>query len=359
MATTQWGNESFVITELIEKPYNFDFFQAVRLLHYYFDERIPVGWQTNNGVDVTPLNEVVSFKVPVSLAFQPSDIVSLTLRHKESAVGSSTNLDSKKLDTLIEIVVSFMGVTGPQGILPNVYTEYLYERCYEQDYALRDFLDIFNHRLISLYYRAWQKYRVSSNILFTDSKFTECLFSIIGCGFDSIKNSSTLDLSVLLEYAGILARKPLCAETIENVISLYFCIKVQLKQFVGQWLTLDNTSQSRLGCSNVTLGIDCVIGNKFYDVHSKIVFILGPLRYSQYVTFLPNGSNFMVMIQLINSLVGCELDYEIQMQLASNDIPHTKLGQSLQNEPMLGWNTWLKTRPCNDDDLQYFYCYHL
>jgi len=355
MATTQWRDESFVINELMSEPYNFEFFQAVRLLHYYFRNRVPVGLQTNNDVGFLPSNEVVNFKVPVSLAFQPSDIVTINLNDEKHNVNPDVYPTDRFLIKPPEMIVSFIGLTGPQGVLPNVYTEYLYERNYKQDYALRDFLDIFNHRLISLYYRAWQKYRITSSAYTLNDNFNRCIYSIIGSEFDSIKSNFSFELSKLVEYAGIIARKPITAETIENILGTYFSIKVSLKQFVGQWLLLDSSSLSRLEASNPTLAINAVIGDTFYDLQSKFLLIFGPLTYAEYVMFLPNGSQFTTMIQLVNFLAGCEQDYEVQMLLKAEEVPYLVLSQSAQDKSRLGWNTWLKTETGCQDDSQYVY----
>ena len=61
-------------------------------------------------------------------------------------------------DSPATMKVNFMGLSSPQGVLPTPYTELIIERTQKKDNALRDFLDLFNHRLISFFYRAWEKH---------------------------------------------------------------------------------------------------------------------------------------------------------------------------------------------------------
>ncbi|RMF83908.1 MAG: type VI secretion system baseplate subunit TssG, partial [Nitrospinota bacterium] len=124
---------------LFAEGYRFSFFQAVRLLEHLYPHRQPVGQ------DAQPSHEVVRFRTHLSLGFPASEIHEITPPTDEEQPAQMT--------------VTFMGLTGPSGVLPRHYTEFLLERVRRKDYTLHDFLDLFNHRLLSLFYRAWEKYR--------------------------------------------------------------------------------------------------------------------------------------------------------------------------------------------------------
>jgi type VI secretion system protein ImpH len=124
--------------DLLERePYCVRFFQAVRLLERIYPERQPVG------LFVSPSSEVVQFSSVPTLTFPASEIDSLQFGSEGQARTS----------------VNFMGLCAAVGVLPNAYTEFLLERARAKDYGPGDFFDIFNHRIISLFYRGWQKYR--------------------------------------------------------------------------------------------------------------------------------------------------------------------------------------------------------
>src|SRR5262245_18194950 len=124
---------------LFEEGYRFDFFQAVRVLERLYPNRQPVGR------DALPSQEVVRFRSHLSLSFPPSAIHEI--ERLQDGRGPA------------QMTVAFMGLTGLLGVLPRHYTELLLERVRHKDQTLRDFLDFLNHRLISLFYRAWEKYR--------------------------------------------------------------------------------------------------------------------------------------------------------------------------------------------------------
>jgi type VI secretion system protein ImpH len=129
--------ESLLGHELLEDANSFEFFQAVSLLQRLRANMRPVGHFSS------PENEVVRFRINQRLGFPASQIQKLEV----------------KGDAPAEMMVNFMGLTGPLGILPYTYSELILERARAKDYSLAAFLDIFNHRAISLFYRAWQKSR--------------------------------------------------------------------------------------------------------------------------------------------------------------------------------------------------------
>ena len=123
------------LRKLIETvPWEFQFFQAVRLLERLQPDRKAIGRF------VSPRFEAVRFVVTPRMAFPASQIHGITWPD-----------DGPPL-----MMINFLGMTGPSGMMPLYYTELILERHRQKDKALSAFLDLFNHRMVSLFYQAWR-----------------------------------------------------------------------------------------------------------------------------------------------------------------------------------------------------------
>ncbi len=350
---------------LFREGYAFSFFQAMRLLEQLFLDRLPVGG------DGPPNAEVVRFRAHVSLSFPPSQIHSL---------------EPPTPDQPPTLTVNFMGLTGPSGILPRHYTELLLRLYREargpEQTALRDWLDLFNHRLIALFYRAWTKYnffipfqRREFEKLEPDP-FTQGLYSFVGLGMPALRNRLKVsywdadqperpervlahvnDLTLLF-YSGLLAQRPRSASALEALLEDYFQVAVHVRQFHGQWLQLDRTNQSSLAegdCNNV-LGLNVIAGERVWDVLGRIRLRLGPLSLRQFTDFIPDGSAtaerkaFFLLVHLVRLFVGPELSFDVQVVLRADEIPELCLENSEEAVgARLGWNTWVRSQEAEED----------
>jgi type VI secretion system protein ImpH len=336
------GASPAVETLLHDEPYRFEFFQAVRLLERLMPERLPVGRVTDEGQVINPAREVARFRTIVSLAFPPSQVQGL--ERAEDGEG----------DRQPRMEVAFMGLTGPLGVLPNHYTELLIDRLRAGDRAMYDFLDLFNHRLISFFYRAWEKYRfpVAYERRPNDDQFTSFLFSIIGLSTRGLLRRMSLRDENLLCYGGLIAQRPHSAIVFEAIVGDYFGVKASMIQFAGQWLALDADSVSKLGVANNVLGVSAVAGARVWDAQSKFRMKIGPVGYKQFAAFLPTGSAFKPLMELIKLLAGPEFDFDVQLVLKAEEVPGTVLTTRARRRPMLRWNTWLRSKPFERDDEQ-------
>lgn len=352
---------------LFEESYGFDFFQGVRLLQRMEPGRVLVG---RGG---PPRSEAVRFRTRISLSFPPSAIHDL--------IGPTS---SQPVPVMVQ---AFMGLTGPSGVLPRHYTELLYKIEREirtpEKYALRDWLDLFNHRFVSLFYRAWEKYRFY--VPFergefdgpTPDPFTNSLYSLIGLGTPSLHRRlrvtardavdedgetqervlSRIEDLVLLHFSGMLGHRPRCAVALESMLQDYFQVPVRIEQFQGQWLLLEPSSRSRIDGErgNNQLGVSAVAGDRVWDRQSKFRVKLGPMTFAQFTEFLPdrdpnqNRKTFFLLVQLIRLYAEPTLDFDVQLVLKAEEVPECQLTGAGTFGARLGWNTWLLTRPASGD----------
>jgi len=335
MASESGRTDPPLVKILFDEPYRFEFFQAVRLLGLIYPDRLPVGGDGPSSL------ETARFRSRVSLQFPPSQIHSIrTAPARDGEPG-------------LQMEVAFMGLTGPLGVLPVPYTELLMERIRQRDTTLWEFLDLFNHRLISLFYRAWQKYRFAvAYERGDDDQFTECLFHIIGLGTRGLRARMHVPDEALIFYGGLIAQRPHSASAMEAILSDYFGAPVHAEQFSGQWLRLDDDGLSRLGLANSDLGKNTIAGCRVWDDQSKFRLRFGPLTLKQFTSFLPSGPGFKPAVELARLLAGMQSDFDIQLVLQAGEVPKLIATSRARRRPRLGWTSWLKTRPFTEDDSQ-------
>jgi type VI secretion system protein ImpH len=322
--------------QLFQEGYRFEFFQAVRLLQRSQSKRQPVGGASR------PSDEAVRFRARQSLSFPPSEIYEI--REAEAPERPS------------EMTVAFMGLTGPQGVLPRYYTELMLDRIREKDYTLRDFFDVLNHRLISLFYRAWEKHRIvvgceRSILRGSKDTFADDLFALMGMGTKGLREQLLLSEQTLLRYTGLLVSHRHSADALRQCLADYFEVAVNIEQFIGQWYQLAEQDRSRLGLedSNNRLGQTSVMGTKVWDQQARFRVKLGPLDYETYQGLLPSGIAYPRLVQLTKCFAGAELDFDLNLVLKANEIPYCRLAQVGTYQPQLGWTTWLQTSQATHD----------
>ena len=350
------SQKSGLDSQLHEKAYGFDFFQAVRLLERLSPDCELVGF------DNLPAREVVRFRSHPQLAFQASEIYEIVDR------------SSKELPPLM--TVTFFGLYGQQGALPQHYTELLIDRMMRKDHTLRAFLDLFNHRLISLFYRAGEKYRfwkASERAFAKDQQarklepekyrsyvlqerpkqdlFSQILLDLCGLGNSSLRyradvrqrleSRTSLPDETYRFYSGLLSQRHRTAIGLESLLEGYFGCPARVVQFCGQWLILDREDQSQMvPKGNTQLGVSFVAGDRVWDVQGKFRVSIGPMGYDQFCEFLPVGSAYRPLTELIRLYVGPQFDFDIELKLFTADIPRCQLGAAEGLGARLGWNTW-------------------
>jgi type VI secretion system protein ImpH len=244
--------------------------------------------------------------------------------------------------------VNFMGITGPSGVLPYCYTELILERLRARDPALEAFLDIFNHRMISFFYRAWEKYRFPATYYRGDDIFTHHLLDLIGLGTPGLKDRQSVPDNALLHYTALVGGHARSAEALETILNGYFEVPAEVEQFAGAWYRLDPSSQCSMtdeGDDSEKLGAGVVVGDEIWDQQSRVRISLGPLSLEQYSSFLPGGSAHEPLKALVRFFSNDELDFEVRLILEREQVPKCEVGGEDESAPRLGWVSWLKSVP--------------
>ena len=328
MAASNWGTDSRLDESLFASACEFDFFQAVHLLTLLRDGE--------NGSGKGMPSSAVRFRAHNSLAFPASAIAEL-----EPGNGGPPSM-----------AVTFLGMTGPHGTLPVPYTELAIDRECFGDHSFSDFLDIFNHRLIELFFEAWKKHHFvfgfeqARRRTAREDDFTACLFDLIGMGTAGLRGRMpVLDLG-LLYYAGLLSQRPNSAEALRAFLHDYFGVPVKIEQFVGKWHALEPDEACSLGSEELSsqLGAGAVAGDAVWSLESLVRVVLGPLTADQFRGFLPDGKGFEQIVSLVRWFLGSTLEFEIQETLRREEVPSCRLGHDA-GSARLGWSAWLRTEP--------------
>ena len=307
---------------LDREPYCFEFFQAVRLLARMAPERQVVGRFAH------PADEVARFSANTSVAFPASEIQSLARREDGPA----------------EMQVNFMGLTGPTGVLPLDYSHMVMERVRAKDRTLRDFFDLFNHRMIALFYQAWEKYRFSIPYERGErDRFSHYVLALLGLGTPGLQDRQDVPDDALVFYSGLLSPHPRSATALRQVLADYFGVPVEIEQFVGAWYPVERESQCALGDDGSysdQLGFGAVVGDEIWDQQSRVRIQFGPLALEQYEDFLPGGEAHRHVRALASFFAAGEYDVEIQLILRRDEVPPCELRPAGRR---LGWTSWVKS----------------
>jgi len=344
MASQGRRNGIDLVQDLKTRPYQFRFFQAIRLLRLA-ERAAGRGAQLPRGL---------RFRTPASLAFPASEILNFEARPPVPGAPAADGTEA----AIQEMEVAFFGLTGPSGVLPQHYTELLMDRKHHfRDGAAHAFFDLFSHRALALYFDAWKKYQ-----FYVDYEagqrdgFTSHLLALLGtsrsAGPDVAGSGKGVPKEILAFFAGTLGRRPLPASSLAAVVGSYFGVGVELEQFVGQWMEVPGEEQTRLGGSEASLGVNTVLGARVWDQQTRIRLRLGPLDQAQFQALQPGRPAAAALRELAEHCLGLSLNCDVTLVLDRKAFRHPVLGGP-GAPPRLGIDTWICTRPPerNPDDV--------
>jgi type VI secretion system protein ImpH len=370
------------MSQLLEAPQQFGFFQAVRLLEQW------VGL------------EAVQFHNSVSMSFAPSEVESVRAQWTSpEAVGLPGPGRSPALDDAacvgpkdaqrlerIDLTPACMGLLGVSGALPLFYTELLSQAEVKGGpSAARAFLDVFSHRSVTLFYQAWCKHRLgvrheqeavrhrasqqAEAAASAPRAFVSEVLALSGIGLKGMRHRlgaarGGVSDEALAYFSGTLQQRTLPMAQLQRLLTHYLGVPVAIDPFVGRWYLLPQASRTVLGgsegevCAGV-LGRSAMLGERVWQRNLCVRLVIGPLDRTPFLRFLPGGAGARALRQWLQLLVGPALEVEVQLRLRRDAVQGCALRSD--RSPLvgrLGWDTFLLSgTPCTDrDDVQYDIC---
>ena len=313
-----------LLRQITEEPHKFGFFQAVRLL-----ENAHPGLP-RIGTSLRLRDDPIRFGQSPSLSFAPATLARFT----PGEDGGAPTLRQR-----------FFGLFGANGPLPLHLTEFARERARRtpSDRALVRFLDMFHHRLLSLFYRAWAEAQPTVSMDRPDNDpFSRWVASVAGYGQPSLIGRDSIPDGARLAAAGILGRAVHGAEGLERILNDFFRVPVKVHQWQPHWMRLPEDARSRIGLRNapVALGENAVVGAQVWDCQTRFRIEIGPLTLTEYERFLPGGESMKRLHDWVLNYIGYELSCEMRLVLKETQVPSVKLGSA----GALGWTSWLGPR---------------
>ena len=307
-----------------------DFFQALRLLENAHPDKPRIG------ASLRPRDDAVRFGRDPSLGFEPGAVAGFTPATGEAKA---------------RLAVNFVGMFGANGPLPLHLTEYARDRARNHgDHTLVAFLDVFHHRMVSLFYRARAAADPAVSLDRPDSdRFADYVGSLFGIGAPAMHGRDEIGDFAKLHFAGLMANQRRPAAGLVTILRAYFKLPVELEQFVGHWMRIPLDGQTRIGMEDRgnRLGTSAVLGKKVWDCQHKFRLVIGPLDYDDYERMLPGGASMTRLVDWVKNYAGTVLDWDVRLVLKRPEVPPLKLGSQ-----KLGWTTYLASGPAARDARQ-------
>jgi type VI secretion system protein ImpH len=292
---------SRLLRDLETEPWRFDYFTVLRHLERTYENRPRIGDSAALRDEIVVLGQDPFMDFPAS-----------NLARVEQAE-----------DRPLKVFVKYMGLLGPQGALPLAMTEEAHHYVLANDDAFPRFLDIFNHRFIQLFFRAWANSRpIAQNDRPKQDRFWAYIGSAIGIGSEPYRQLDSIPDPAKICFAGLLGAQARSASRLAGAICR---------------LMLDEQEHTILSRRHNVLGEGAMLGRGVYSVQDKIRVRIYTRSLAQYIRFLPSGDLCEPLADLVYLYNGAQLDWDAELAIPSAAVEPLRLGQFGQ----LGWTSWM------------------
>lgn len=359
MSREKWRAVRDLVHELAAGDRPVEFYQLVRLIERArcVPALSPPGAAIKRPPGTTPrlADEAIRFRAAVAAHFQPASVLQVT------------DLAPPESQAPVTLDTTFLSAAGAQGVLPAHYTTLILQRLKDGDTALKDFLDLYHHRLMTALVRAWERHTAVAVLRgHADAPaqgsagdpavdlFTRCIHALTN--HKRYATATDYDRNVLPYYSGIFLDRRRPSGSLAAVLEDYFRVPARIDEFHPVLTRLRLEHRWRLpgsfsaGHSGAKLGEGVLLGESVQVVQTSFLVKIGPLRRDEFGAYLPQGVRFPPLNQLIRHFVGFEFVFTVQLLLRAGEAPEFRLGGSGPGA-RLGWETWLLSVPAKRDVL--------
>ena len=328
LATPEAGGA--LLAALLQDGRRFAFFQAVRLLHDLHPDRPQVGRQGPAG------REPVRLAGWLSLSFPPGDVMGVEpLEPIPPDLEEGTPTPETPPYRLESPLLALYGTSSP---LPTSYTEVLLDQ--EEGSTERGFYDLFQHRLLSLLWRVWARFRWEVGFRRDGSDFySDRLTRFVGLGPEALPPGHRTPRLNLLALGGLLTFEPRGAAGMQIALQRAFprC-EVEVEPFAPRWVQLPREDLSRLGNARCVLGENAVLGERLLDRGGTFRVVVSCPDTATYISFLEDEGPLATLRELVDLFNPDLLDCELELRLAVTARHEARLGA---RDLRLGWSSWI------------------
>jgi type VI secretion system protein ImpH len=270
-----------------------------------------------------------------------------------------------------EIMCFFFGLMGPNGPLPSVYSDVILAKAkgiphpdmgelrradslYRQDTGPAAFIDLFNHRFLSFFYRA----SVSSDKAIDfdrpeESRFHDFIGGFLGLGSLATQNQMDVPDTTALYFSGQFSCPTQHKSGLCSIISDYTGRSTQIGENVAHWIEVPSDCLTKLGAGRNAsrLGRTCMLGSRHLDRTMRFRLTIGPMPYADYQQIKPGSATMNALKSLVLLYCNREFVCELNLILQKEEVPPCQLGGGVA----LGFTTWLSSqeRTQDADDFHY------
>ncbi|WP_348945246.1 type VI secretion system baseplate subunit TssG [Chitinibacter sp. FCG-7] len=264
------------------------------------------------------------------------------LAHQPDLAFAATEISAIETHPVINVLVIrhfSNGLFGPNGPLPLHLTEQVWDKLHNHaDMRLRDFADIFHHRMQCLLYRAWADVQPVIALDRDDSQlFVARVGAIAGYAGTELVDRDALPDHFKIRHAGQFSRPVRSTHELQVLLRQLLNIPVKLSENCFQFLHLDTEQCTALGKHNNNLGQSMVLGKRVPDVQFGFSILLGPMTQSEYDQFDSGSISLQRVNSLIRNWIGLHYNWRIQLEVLTPTARKLKLGQGVR----LGFDSWL------------------
>lgn len=276
------------------------------------------------GLEGPPRDEQIRFRHDSSLAFAAGDVTGVAIDARERA----------------QVTTTFLGLTGSSSPLPLYMAEEI-EHEDDETPTRRDFLDIFHHRLISLFYRAVVRYSPAvTHASNQDDVWLRRMLAIAAVQFGD--EALTLPPGRLLRLVPLLMRRGRGARTLRLALEVMLegwigDARVEVRELAGRWSPIDEGRWVRLGAQNHALG-QLMLGQKTPDPGGRFVIAIGPLDAESRAGFERGGRALVTLRETVRLVLRTPMTYDLELELKPDAVRPMRLGKEgrLGNDARIG-----------------------